>query len=290
MTAWVDRTWTSSDGLILFARDRAGSAGPARLPIIAIHGLTRNSADFETIAPEIAATGRRVLSVDVRGRGRSDFAPDPMTYQPLTYAQDMLALIDQAGIGRAVFLGTSMGGLITMALAAMKSDVIAAAIVNDVGPEVDPTGLTRIAAYAGQAAPVTDWAEAAAYMKGLNAVALPHYSDADWAAFARRTFREGPKGQPVLNYDPDIMVPIRAAGASALVPDLWPIWSALASARPTLLIHGAISDLLNDDIAGRMKAAAPNLVYVKVPDVGHAPMLDEPVARSAILDFLSTCP
>lgn len=290
MTEWVERTWTSTDGLTLFARDRAGAGGPGRLPVIAIHGLTRNSADFETIAPDISATGRRVLSVDVRGRGRSAHAPDPMTYQPLSYAQDIIALMAQTGLERAVFLGTSMGGLITMALSAIQPQAIAAAIINDVGPEVDPTGLARIAAYAGQAAPVTTWAEAAAYIKGLNAVALPHYSDADWADFARRTFKEGPEGKPVLNYDPNIMVPIRAAGPDALVPDLWPMWSTLAQGRPTLLIHGAISDLLNDDIAGRMKAAAPDLVYAKVPDVGHAPMLDEPVAQKAILDFLEVCP
>lgn len=290
MTDWIERSWSSSDGLTLFARDRAGGPGPARLPVIAIHGLTRNSADFETIAPDIAAAGRRVISVDVRGRGRSAYAPDPMTYQPLTYAQDMMALMDQAGLSQAVFLGTSMGGLITMTLAMLRPAAIAASIINDVGPEVDPTGLKRIAAYAGQTAPVTTWDAATAYIKGLNAVALPHYCDADWAAFARRTFREGPDGQPVLNYDPDIMAPIRAAGPDALVPDLWPMWSSLAKDRPTLLIHGAISDLLNDDIAGRMQAAAPELVYAKVPGVGHAPMLDEPVAKAAILDFLTGVP
>ena len=290
MTDWIERTWTSADGLTLYARDRAGNAGPAKLPVIAIHGLTRNSADFETIAPDIAATGRRVLSVDVRGRGRSDFAADPMTYQPLTYAQDMLALMEQTGIARAVFLGTSMGGLITMTLAMLRPEAIAASIINDVGPEVDPTGLMRIAAYAGKAAPVTSWDEAAAYIKGLNAVALPHYSDADWMAFARRTFKDGPEGQPILNYDPDIMAPIRAAGPDALVPDLWPMWGALTKDRPSLLVHGAISDLLNDDIAGRMQEAAPNMIYARVPDVGHAPMLDEPVAKAAIMGFLSGVP
>jgi pimeloyl-ACP methyl ester carboxylesterase len=145
MTAFVDRHWTSADGLRLYARDYAAAAGPAKLPVIAIHGLTRNSADFEAIAPLIAQSGRRVLAVDVRGRGRSDRAPDPMTYQPAVYAKDVLELLRQAGIERAVFLGTSMGGLITMALAAIRSKVIAAAIINDVGPEVAKEGLARIA-------------------------------------------------------------------------------------------------------------------------------------------------
>ena len=133
---FADRRWTSSDGLSLYARDYAAASGPAKLPVIAIHGLTRNSADFESIAPLIAQSGRRVLAVDVRGRGLSDRAPDPMTYQPMNYAHDVLALMEQAGIARAVFLGTSMGGLITMALAAIRSKVVAAAILNDIGPEV----------------------------------------------------------------------------------------------------------------------------------------------------------
>jgi pimeloyl-ACP methyl ester carboxylesterase len=122
---YVDRRFTSPDGLRLYARDYAPGAGQTKLPVIAIHGLTRNSADFDFIAPELARAGRRVLAVDVRGRGLSDRAPDPMTYQPLVYAKDVLALMEQAGIERAVFLGTSMGGLITMALTAVRSKAIA---------------------------------------------------------------------------------------------------------------------------------------------------------------------
>ena len=205
--AYAERRWTSPDGLSLFARDYAPSDGPARLPVIAIHGLTRNSADFEVIAALIAQSGRRVLAVDVRGRGQSDRAPDPMTYTPDVYARDVVALMEQAGVERAVFLGTSMGGLITMALTAIKPKAIAAAILNDVGPELAPEGLARIAAYTGQPVVIETWDDAAAYAKRINETALPHYSDADWAAFARRTFREGTEGAPVLDYDPDISAP-----------------------------------------------------------------------------------
>ena len=289
MTDFADRWWRSDDGLKLYARDYAGAAGEAKLPVIAIHGLTRNSADFGAVAPMIAATGRRVLAVDVRGRARSDRAADPMTYQPVQYARDMLALMDQAGIARAAFLGTSMGGLITMALTAIAPDRIAAAILNDVGPEVSLVGLTRIAAYAGQPVDTPTWDDAVAYVRKHNAIALPHYTDADWDAFARRVFREGPDG-PVLDYDPDIAVPIRAAGQSALVPDLWGDFERLATGRPTLLIRGATSDLLDAEIAGRMRARAPEMGYVEVPDVGHAPMLDEPTAEAAILAFLGAVP
>lgn len=290
MTAYADRRWTSADGLSLYARDHAPASGPAKLPVIAIHGLTRNSADFERIAPLIAASGRRVLAVDVRGRGKSDRAPDPMTYQPATYAQDMLALLNQAGIERAVFLGTSMGGLITMALAAIRSKVIAGAIINDVGPEVAREGLMRIAAYSGQPVDTPTWAEAAAYAKRINEVAFPHYKKADWDAFARRIFTEGPEGAPILNYDPDIAVPIKAAGAKALVPNLWPMFSRLTKGRPVLLVRGGNSDLLSEAIATKMRKRAPRMDYVEVPGVGHAPMLDEAEAKAAIFPFLGELP
>ena len=283
---FTDRRWTS-DELSLYARDYAGAEGAALLPVIAIHGLTRNSADFGTVAPLIAATGRRVLALDVRGRGRSDRAADPMTYQPPVYAKDVLALLDQAGVGRAVFLGTSMGGLITMALTAMAPDRVAAAILNDIGPEVAPEGLARIASYTGQTVEIRSWDDAADYARRTNGAALPHYGPDDWLAFARRVFREGPDGVPVLDYDPDISAPMRAAGKDALVPDLWPAFRNLAEGRKLLLVRGATSDLLSSDIAGRMREAAPKMKFVEVPGVGHAPMLDEPAARDAILDFLS---
>jgi pimeloyl-ACP methyl ester carboxylesterase len=286
---FTDRRWTS-DELSLYARDYAGAGGAARLPVIAIHGLTRNSADFGTIAPLIAATGRRVLALDVRGRGRSDRATDPMTYQPPVYAKDVLALMDQAGVGRAVFLGTSMGGLITMALTAAAPDRVAAAILNDIGPEVAPEGLARIASYAGQTVEIRNWDDAADYARRTNGAALPHYGPDDWMAFARRVFREGPDGAPVLDYDPDITVPMRAAGKDALVPDLWPAFRHLAQGRKLMLVRGATSDLLSPDIAGRMREAAPHMKFVEVPGVGHAPMLDEPAARDAILGFLADAP
>ncbi len=284
---YADRRWTSPDGLSLYARDYAPADGPARLPVIAIHGLTRNSADFDVIAALIAQSGRRVLAVDVRGRGQSDRAPDPMTYTPDVYARDVVALMEQLGIEKAVFLGTSMGGLITMALTAIKPRAIAAAILNDVGPELAPEGLARIAAYTGQPVVIETWADAAAYAKRINETALPHYTDADWAAFARRTFREGTEGAPFLDYDPDISAPIKAAGAKALIPNLWPYFRALARKKPTLLLRGATSDLLSPAIVAKMRKAAPALAYAEVSGVGHAPMLDEAESRAAIFEFLA---
>jgi pimeloyl-ACP methyl ester carboxylesterase len=198
--------------------------------------------------------------------------------------------MEATGIERAVFLGTSMGGLITLALTALKSRAVAAAILNDIGPEVDKTGLARIAGYSGKPVDTPTWAAAAAYAREINGVAFPHYDEADWDAFARRVFRDGTEGTPVLDYDPDISVPILAAGPKALVPNLWPWFRRLAKKRPTLLIRGETSDLLSADIAARMQKAAPSMQYAEVPGVGHAPMLDEAEAKAAIFEFLRDLP
>ena len=288
MTDFNDRFWTSADGLNLYARDYPGAAGPAKLPVICIHGLTRNSKDFEEVAPWIAAQGRRVLAVDVRGRGRSDRDPSPTNYQPAVYAGDMVSLMIQAGIGRAVFVGTSMGGLITMALSAMNPLAVAGAVLNDVGPELSPVGLGRIMGYVGEQKPIGNWAEAAEFAASINGVAFPGAPPEHWEAFARRIFRETESGL-ALDYDPNITAPFRATPTGP-APDLWPIFTGLANGRPTLLIRGGISDLIDAEIAERMRAAAPSLVYAEVPNVGHAPMLTEPEAKAALATFLDQAP
>ncbi len=290
MVDHVSRWWTSRDGLRLHAREYAAAEGPARLPVICIHGLTRNSRDFEEVAPWIAAEGRRVLALDVRGRGLSDRDPKPMRYTPLTYARDVIDLLEAAGISRAVFVGTSMGALITMTLSMFRARAIAAAVFNDVGPEVSPVGLARIAGYVGkQMKPVETWADAAAYARTFNEIAFPDRPQAFWDAFARRTFREDAEGRPVLDYDPDINVPIRAAGPKALTPNLWPFFGRVAK-RPLLAVRGGTSDLLDQKTVEKMQRRARQMTYVEVPGIGHAPMLDEPEARAAIVEFLGRVP
>ena len=290
MTDFSDRFWTSADGLTLYARDYAGAAGPARLPVICIHGLTRNSRDFEEVAPWIAAQGRRVLAVDVRGRGRSDRDADPANYQVPIYAADVLALMTTSGISRAVFVGTSMGGLITMTLGTMNPAVVAAAVLNDVGPELSPVGLTRILTYVGgKKGPVETWDDAAEFARSINGLAFPNASADDWKAFARRIFREE-DGRPVLDYDARISETFAAYDPSLPQPDLWPLFQAFAAARPTLLVRGGISDLIDERIGRRMRETAPEMAYAEVPDVGHAPMLTEPQARDAMERFLAEVP
>lgn len=290
MTDYSARTWISADGLSLFARDYAPMDGPARLPVICLHGLTRNSADFEDLAPWIAETGRRVLVPDVRGRGRSAWDPQPMRYQPLTYAADVLSLMDAAGIARALFVGTSMGGLMTMVLASMRPAAVAGAVLNDVGPSLNPEGLKRIAGYAGRARPARDWADAATVARDINGDAFPHYGAAEWETFARRLFEPAPEGGLRLAYDPDIAVPFRAAGPDALAPDLTPLFVALAACGPLLLVRGARSDLLDKGRVDQMGLLAPHMTYAEVEGVGHAPMLGEPVAAHAIAEFLDGAP
>ncbi len=287
MSTFVDLTWRGQGGLALYARDYAGSGGPARCPVICIHGLTRNSADFEEVAPWIAAQGRRVIAVDIRGRGRSERDRDPKRYNPAVYAADVLALLDATGTSRAVFIGTSMGGIVTMAIAMKRLKAIAAAVLNDVGPVISMTGLRRIAGYVGKSRPLETWDDAAAYIKSINEVAFPDNTMADWHVWAKRTFRMDDAGRLSVNYDPQIAASIQGAKLkpTSLIAKM--LFRRLARNRPTLLIRGANSDLVGPEEAQYMRRAAPGLVYAEVPGVGHAPMLTEPAARAALSGFLS---
>lgn len=282
--------WTSADGLKLHAYDHVASGPGDRTAVICLHGLTRNGRDFEDLAPRIAATGRRVLAVDVRGRGQSDRDPNAANYNPLIYAGDVISLMAAASLPGAIFIGTSMGGLITMTLSAMRPDLIAGIVLNDVGPEVGAAGLARIASYVGGGSAVADWAEAGAYCRAINGEALPGLTDADWVRFARRVFRETPSGALELDYDPAISNAFKSAEApseAAVPPDLWPLFTAMSAGKPLLLVRGAQSDILEAPVADRMGEVSPQMIRLEVPGVGHAPTLDEPVATQAILDFLT---
>jgi pimeloyl-ACP methyl ester carboxylesterase len=289
---FAHRFWRSADGLTLHARDYAAAAGPALLPVICLHGLTRNAADFDALAPWLAARRRRVLAVDVRGRGLSEWDPAG-DYRLPAYADDVARLLDGLGVGRAIFVGTSMGGLITMELAMLRPGLIAAAAINDVGPVLAPAGLARIAAYAGKTPPIDGWSAAADWLRRLNESALPHYRAADWARMARRMFREE-SGRILPLCDPAIAHPLGAndieGGEGALSADPWQRWDRLATGRPLLLLRGALSDLLDPDDAEAMVAGRANVALRIVPDIGHAPMLDEPAALAAIGELLDGCP
>lgn len=287
-------SYQSSDGLALYARDYAAQAGrepiPARLPVICIHGLTRNSADFDELAPEIARMGRRVIAPDVRGRGHSARDADPANYNPAVYAGDVAKLLHDLGIARAVFVGTSMGGLITMTLAMRHLDLIAGAVLNDVGPVLSTRGLARIAGYAGRCNVLSSWEDAAGYLKDINACAFPANPDEEWGKWARRAFEPDGTGQLALRYDPNIALALQTGKLRPTSLAARMAFRRLAHRRPTLLVRGALSDLVEPDQAAWMRRAAPTMAYTEVPNVGHAPMLTEPEALAAIRQFLSQLP
>lgn len=287
MSTYKEITFTSTDGLQLYARDYAAHSGTTKCPVICIHGLTRNSSDFEEVAPWIASMGRRVIAVDVRGRGRSAYDPDTSHYNPMVYAGDVIKLAKDLGITRTVFIGTSMGGLITMTLALRRLSLISAAILNDVGPVLSPKGLKRIASYAGKGHPLNSWTEATDYMMTVNQSAFPDNSMEEWEKWARRAFAENAEGKLVLQYDPNIALPLQNGKlkAKSLIAKL--AFRRLARKRPTLLIRGALSDLIEPEQTDYMRAVAPSMQYAEVPNAGHAPMLMEAVAMDAIRHFLA---
>lgn len=285
-----ERIVATTDGLALYARDYPALEPTTGLPAICLHGLTRNSRDFEIVAPRIAALGRRVVAPDMRGRGKSANDPDPAHYAPMVYAQDVLKLMDALAIPRAVFVGTSMGGLVAMLAATMAPDRVAASVLNDVGPKLSAAGLARIASYVGRVQPVEDWAAAAEAVRAINGPAFPEraHDGEFWRAFARRTFRQRDDGKLEFDYDPHIALAVADVDPDA-PPDLTPLFQALAQ-KPMLSIRGAISDLFDDASLAHMRALKPDLYEAVVDNVGHAPMLDEPQAWDALLDFLARVP
>lgn len=281
MSAFEDQSFEMADNIAM--RGRFYRGGDKTLAIC-IPGLTRNASDFEDIAPQIASTGRDVLTVSLRGRANSDYDPTYLNYFPTTYRDDIIAVLDQVGVKEAVFVGTSLGGIVTMLTNEKAPKLVKAAIINDVGPELASEGIARIAGYVGgDKEPAKDLEEAASRIKAINEVAFPDADEDFWLTFAKRTFKQIDNGAWVLDYDPNIALAMAEAGPA---PDLWSAFASLKS-KPTLLIHGAISDLLTTPIVEKMREVHPSFDYAAVPRIGHAPTLSEPVAWDAIEALLS---
>ncbi len=277
---YTEHFYQSSDRLSLYYREYGTAADASRAPVLCIPGLTRNSRDFELLATDL---GRRyrVISPDLRGRGRSAYDPNWANYVPPKYVQDAVELLDALGIDRCAVIGTSLGGLIGMGLGALHRERVAGLVINDIGPELDVRGVQRIQSYAGRLPAVRTWEEAGAQAKQVHAHALPDFDDAGWVDFARRTYRQE-DGALRPDVDPNIS---RAFAGAATAPDLWPLFSQLAS-LPMLAIRGELSDLLSEETVARMLAMKPDLRVLRVPNRGHAPTLDEPECRRAIEQFL----
>lgn len=277
---YEDRHFVVRDGLKLHYRDYAGATD--RPPLICLHGLTRNSRDFAELA-ERYSPHFRTLALDIRGRGASEYDPLPMRYNPLTYAGDVIELLDQLAISEAIFVGTSLGGLVTMTVAAMAPQRIHAAILNDVGPELSNVGLDRIKSYVGHGACFRTWDEAAEAIASNNRHVPASYTHDDWVQMAQRLCREV-DGEMRFDYDMAIALPFETSGPTPTI-DMWPLFDALTR-KPLLVLRGEISDLLTEAALEKMHAAAPDMKSVTVHGVGHAPELNEPEALAAIDDFL----
>ncbi len=281
MAEYEDRYWTSSDGLRLHFREYASETAKdlSRPPVLCLPGLTRNARDFEDLAASLAGDWR-VLCPEMRGRGDSDYAKDPMTYTPMHYLQDVQALLAQEGIDRFVSIGTSLGGLLTMLLAAINPQSIAAAVLNDVGPEVSPAGLERIRGYVGQGRNFETWMHAARALQESSGDVYPDWDITQWLKYAKRIMVLGSGGRISFDYDMKIAEPFEAPAGATPQVDMWPMFDALAT-RPLLLLRGETSDILSAETAAKM-ATRPGVELVTLPRIGHAPTLDEPESRAAI--------
>jgi pimeloyl-ACP methyl ester carboxylesterase len=280
-TPYTENFWSSHDGLKLYTRVYPGP-GPLARTVLCLHGLTRNSRDFEDLAPHLQKHFR-ILVPDVRGRGLSARDPNPQNYQPAIYLQDIVGLIDSVAAQRVAVIGTSMGGLLTMMMAVSHRDRVSGIVLNDMGPEVDPKGLERIKGYAGRLPSPRNWDDAISQTRSMFGEAWPNLSTKRWSALTRRGYREDEKGCLSVDADPMIGEMLRAAPAASA--NLWPFWKALRG-TPMLAIRGAQSDILSAATFAKMKLENPELVQLEVAQRGHVPLLDEPECVAAIDAFL----
>ena len=227
-----------------------------------------------------------MITVDYRGRGRSDYDPRPANYNPMTYLADLHLVLADAGISRTVVLGTSMGGLLAMGLAAAMPGLPAGIILNDIGPVIAEAGYGRITETVGIETHPASFGEAAALWRRADAAANPRLDDVGWLKLAHATYRVDESGQGVRpDYDLAVGISLKAQAAMPL-PDLWPFFHGLRG-LPLLVLRGALSDVLSADTLARMQHDHPGMIAVTIPDVGHVPMLDEPEALAAIDSFLA---
>jgi pimeloyl-ACP methyl ester carboxylesterase len=274
MTGYADLFVTSADGLRLYARDY-GPPASGRLPVVCLPGLARTSADFDDLARALAGDAegpRRVLALDYRGRGKSEWDTDWRRYDVRVELDDTLQVLTAAGVEGAVFVGTSRGGLITMALGAIRPAVVRGAVLNDIGPVIDPKGLVRIRGYVGKLPTPRSFAEAAEVLRRMSGAQFPGFTEEQWQTMARGTWREA-DGRLELAYDPRLMKTLEAIDLDTPLPILWPLFDALRNV-PLLALRGANSDLLAASTLDEMGRRHPDLEAVTVAGQGHAPVLD----------------
>ncbi len=277
---------TAADGLRLHARDYGAETGRG-LAVVCLAGLTRNSVDFHDLAQALAGhktRPRRVLALDYRGRGLSDHDPDWTHYNVGIEVGDVMAVLAALGVAEAVFVGTSRGGLVTMGLSAARPTLIRGAVLNDIGPVLEPTGLLRIRSYVGKLPAPKDMDDAASMLRHISGARFPGLDDADWLAMAQGTFVER-EGRLVTSYDTALMKPLAAIDIESGLPTQWPLFGGLAN-MPVLVIRGEHSDLLSAETVVAMGEAHPGLLVHVVPGQGHAPLLRDSPTIQRIISFV----
>lgn len=280
LRGFEDGFWWSNDGLRLHYRDYPGRSD--RPTILCIPGLTRNARDFAALAERLSGEWR-VICIELRGRGESAYAKFPMSYAPLQYRQDLDDLIKTLALDRAVMIGSSLGGVLTMMTALARPGFVAGAVLNDVGPEIESAGLDRIRKYVGRSGSWPSWVHAARAASELHGAAHPGYDLVQWIAFAKRLCRVTPQGRIVPDYDMKIAEPMRHPAEPV---DLWPALDALGEA-PVAILRGALSDILSQATADAMAARLKHATLTIVPDTGHPPELDEAESLAAIDSLLA---
>ena len=263
----------TTDGLSLHYEDRGTGQ-----PILCLAGLTRCSRDFDFFAPH--ATDLRMIALDYRGRGKSDYDPDYMNYNVLREGHDVVELLDHLGLDKVTVLGTSRGGLIAMALAASHPERLSGVILNDIGPVVGPAGIARIMAYVGKKPVSKTHDQAAQALQEAMEPEFPGVPLSRWRQQAEIQYQLGPEGLE-LRYDDRLHKALLEQAAAGATPDLWLFFEAL-KALPLGVIRGGNSDILGPDTLAEMKRRHPDLLAADVPDRGHVPFLDEPEALDVI--------
>ena len=282
----ISRFVTAADGIKLHVREYAGR-GNGALPVVCLPGLARTTLDFEPLAEALAAEGRRVIALDYRGRGRSDYDPDPAKYSLPVELGDVIAVLAALACEPAVFVGTSRGGILTMLLAALRPSAIAGAVLNDIGPVLEIEGLVRVKGYVGKLPKAATFEEAAINLERLFGAQFTRLTPEDWLRYARRTFAEQ-NGLLVPNYDLALARALEDFDPAKPLPDLWPQFEALGPV-PVMTIRGANSDLLSAATVAEMGKQHPDLQALVIPDQGHAPLLAEADVTARIAAFIERC-
>jgi pimeloyl-ACP methyl ester carboxylesterase len=282
--AFTENFYSSVDGLNLYYREYGENAD--KCPLICLSGLTRNAGDFDSFA-ERYSVDRKVYALDYRGRGKSDYDPDYSNYNPQVYVGDIYAFLTKLDISRAVFVGTSLGGLLTMGLAGLAKQFIAGVVLNDVGPEVNQDGGQRILDYVGKDIRFDSLEEAAMEQKSLYGAAYPDQSDEDWLAQSKITFLFDEEAKNYrFNYDLELGKALAEQFSNKEPIDLWPFFRELRDI-PTLAIRGALSDVLSAEIFERMKKENPSMDTLVLENRGHVPQLNEPLALEKLDKFIA---